>query len=993
MNRNRKLSIGSVVMVFLAVACEPPQPPQPRPPVATANIAPQTVNAGESVELDLARYFSDPDGDALTYRATTSDEGVAGATVAGSTLTITGVAPGTAQVIVTATDPGGLSAEQAVGVTVPNRAPAAAANIDPQTVNTGESVELDLAGHFSDPDGDALTYRAATSDEGVAAVAVAGSTLTIAGVMPGTAEVTVTATDPGGLSAEQAVGVTVVSANQAPVVTADFGPEAVRLGESAELDLARYFSDPDGDALTYRATTSDEGVAGATVAGSTLTITGVAPGTAQVTVTATDPGGLSAEQAVGVTVVSENQAPVVTADIAPQTLRPGQSRSVELDLARYFSDPDGDPLTYRATESDISKVYLVVMGSVLTIIGGFVGEADITVTATDPRGLSAEQTFGVRVVSLTSNLPPMVAADLAPQTVRAGVSVELDLAFYFSDRDGDALTYRAATSDPDVAGAAVAASTLTITGVTPGTADVTVTATDPHGLSVEQAVRVTVVSVSTQNLAPVAAADMAPQTIRAGASVELDAARYFNDPDGDALTYRAATSDEGVAAVAVAGSTLTITGVTPGTAEVTVTATDPDGLSAAQTLGVTVGPSNLAPVVTEPFAGQIVRREESVELDLARHFSDPDGDALTYRARTSDEGVAGATVAGSILTITGVAPGNAQVAVEAVDPHGLFTAQAVLVTVVSATTNLPPVVTEAIARQTVDPGESVELDLARYFSDPNGDSLTYLTEVSSTAVVTVTVVGPTLTITGVTPGPAWVGVRAVDPKGLYVDQVFYVTVRGEQSGDVEVLKRLYHATGGPNWTNNTNWLADSIPLSEWHGVIPTFDDPTAVDRLWLNVNYLTGPIPPELGQLSQATHIDLGGNYLTGPIPPEFGNLRKMTELYLWGNNLTGPIPPELGNLGSDYTTLTVLHLDENNLTGPVPRELANHRDLFIIRLNNNRLTGRLPAEFTSLVGLRMITWHDNDGLCVPRTAAFDAWLSSITHTSGPRCESSGSDR
>ena len=35
--------------------------------------------------------------------------------------------------------------------------------------------------------------------------------------------------------------------------------------------------------------------------------------------------------------------------------------------------------------------------------------------------------------------------------------------------------------------------------------------------------------------------------------------------------------------------------------------------------------------------------------------------------------------------------------------------------------------------------------------------------------------------------------------------------------DREALAALYHATDGPNWRNNTNWLSDA-PLDEWYGV-------------------------------------------------------------------------------------------------------------------------------------------------------------------------------
>ena len=65
----------------------PPTPPANRAPNATGSIAAQTVPAGESVTVDVASNFTDPDGDALTYAASTSNAGVATAAVSGSSVT------------------------------------------------------------------------------------------------------------------------------------------------------------------------------------------------------------------------------------------------------------------------------------------------------------------------------------------------------------------------------------------------------------------------------------------------------------------------------------------------------------------------------------------------------------------------------------------------------------------------------------------------------------------------------------------------------------------------------------------------------------------------------------------------------------------------------------------------------------------------------------------------------------------------------------------
>ena len=45
--------------------------------------------------------------------------------------------------------------------------------------------------------------------------------------------------------------------------------------------------------------------------------------------------------------------------------------------------------------------------------------------------------------------------------------------------------------------------------------------------------------------------------------------------------------------------------------------------------------------------------------------------------------------------------------------------------------------------------------------------------------------------------------------------------------DRAALVALYNATGGPNWTQNNNWLSD-VPISKWQGV--TTDDNGRVHR-------------------------------------------------------------------------------------------------------------------------------------------------------------------
>lgn len=78
-----------------------------------------------------------------------------------------------------------------------------------------------------------------------------------------------------------------------------------------------------------------------------------------------------------------------------------------------------------------------------------------------------------------------------------------------------------------------------------------------------------------------------------------------------------------------------------------------------------------------------------------------------------------------------------------------------------------------------------------------------------------------------------------------------------KGAECEALVALYNATGGSSWANRANWLVTRTPC-DWKGV--TCESGHVAD-LKLRGNYLSGPIPPDLGRLRKLHSLDLMSNH------------------------------------------------------------------------------------------------------------------------------------
>ncbi|MYA10084.1 MAG: hypothetical protein F4237_09745 [Gemmatimonadetes bacterium] len=228
-------------------------------------------------------------------------------------------------------------------------APESCGPIPQQTVHVGESASVPMC--FNDENGDGVSLSASSSDPVVATAEARGSAVTVTAVSPGTATVTVTATDPGGLSGT--VSFSVMVPNRAPQAADTISARTVEVGKTASVDLSASFEEPDGQPLSYHASSSDETIATVSVSGSTVTAAAVSVGTATVTVTARDPEGLEATQSFDVTVTAPGTPDLYFSDVDPATIRavPGAGITVNFTIRNAGSAPS-PPAVSRVHQSN-----------------------------------------------------------------------------------------------------------------------------------------------------------------------------------------------------------------------------------------------------------------------------------------------------------------------------------------------------------------------------------------------------------------------------------------------------------------------------------------------------------------------------------------------------------------------------------------------------------------------------------------------------------------
>ncbi|MFQ5652764.1 MAG: hypothetical protein ACE5IY_22760, partial [bacterium] len=481
--------------------------------------------------------------------------------------------------------------------------------------------------------------------------------------------------------------------------------------DAVEIDLNTVFSDPDGDALSFSMSNSGVEVVAAELAGASLVVTPLAEGTAALTLRADD--NVNAEVAHMFTIAVQSDAPT-------------------LFEAEFDRDPEGFeffPDTFRGTNQPVYAAGEWVTdggfdgGAVQVVLGG-VDDEDIlgmsggwrTDFTLDRPGTVSISFYYKLTLASKYEVDEYSEVLVTVDDLQPGVG-EQD---YVARIAGDGNTGGEQTTGwqlfvADLGGLTEGSHTLTIGGY------------NNKKTSAEEATEILLdeVRIATERInGPPFVVEGIPDTSLAlEEELEIDLISVFADPDGDALRFDVSNSNREVVRAQLGDNILTLTPLAVGRSQISVSASDGTNPEVTERFQVTVEKANQPPSQVSSLPDTtLLLPEGKFETDLADIFLDPDGDALSFSVGNSNGEVVMAQMAGSVLTLTPLAVGTAEVTVHASDDINPEVSDTFQVTVERA--NQRPVLVAPIPDTTlVLSGPAFEMDLHDFFFDPDGDDV------------------------------------------------------------------------------------------------------------------------------------------------------------------------------------------------------------------------------------------------------------------------------
>ena len=117
-------------------------------------------------------------------------------------------------------------------------------------------------------------------------------------------------------------------------------------------------------------------------------------------------------------------------------------------------------------------------------------------------------------------------------------------------------------------------------------------------------------------------------------------------------------------------------------------------------------------------------------------------------------------------------------------------------------------------------------------------------------------------------------------------------------------------------------------------------------------------IPEEIGNYKDIERLGVENNTLTGPIPWIIFNMSSLKTLAFTYNELSGSLPDQIcRNLG----VLEGLYLSGNKLSGPFPSKWSQCKELQMLSLSVNLFIGSIPTSIGNLTKLNFLYLGNNN--------------------------------
>ncbi|KAL5546873.1 hypothetical protein UlMin_006560 [Ulmus minor] len=130
-------------------------------------------------------------------------------------------------------------------------------------------------------------------------------------------------------------------------------------------------------------------------------------------------------------------------------------------------------------------------------------------------------------------------------------------------------------------------------------------------------------------------------------------------------------------------------------------------------------------------------------------------------------------------------------------------------------------------------------------------------------------------------------------------------------------------------------------------------------------NFNPCSIPPEFGQLSRLTHLNLSYSVFSGPIPIEMSHLSQLISLDLSTNNYNGSFLRilDLKSFIRNMTDLREFHMDRVDLSSTQLKSLPTLSSLTSLSLRSCNLQGKFPENLLQLREIQTIDVSFNEFL------------------------------